>query len=243
LKRLPTFIRWLEAEDRYKRGEIHFDVCEVLTERLSTLFPHDSRPVRTSKPPSRDGDSTVRDLIASSRVSDYVINPIGSSHGREIGRGGSSRVRVVRDPDTGNLIAVKYFSSPNLDTTGFIHEVESLVKLNHPCLLRILHWVLPKRPNCAEIHTEYASRGSLDDFLSGRKAPAENAFWTPTRTAIVICDIVLGMRFVHFRELIHRDAKRSNILIRHNGRALIGDFGSSRFESDATITGQSATVH
>jgi serine/threonine protein kinase len=52
------------------------------------------------------------------------------------------------------------------------------------------------------------------------------------------------MRFVHFRGIIHRDLKPSNILIRSNGRALIGDFGSSRFTNDdGTLTGPSATVH
>jgi serine/threonine protein kinase len=151
---------------------------------------------------------------------------------------------VVRDPDTGKLNAVKYISSSNLDKGSFIQEVESLARLNHPCVFRTVHWALPNRWHCAEIHTEYAERGSLEDFESGGKSPVENTFWTGTKTAILICDIVLGLRFVHFRDIIHRDVKPSNILIRHNGRALIGDFGSSRFRNDdATVSGQSGTVH
>jgi serine/threonine protein kinase len=56
------------------------------------------------------------------------------------------------------------------------------------------------------------------------------------------------MRFVHFRQIIHRDLKASNIFIRRDGRAVIGDFGSSRFKSDdgtltMTETGPSSTVH
>jgi serine/threonine protein kinase len=43
---------------------------------------------------------------------------------------------------------------------------------------------------------------------------------------------------------MHCDMKPSNILIRGNGRALIGDFGSGQFKSDdATLTGVAATVH
>jgi serine/threonine protein kinase len=52
------------------------------------------------------------------------------------------------------------------------------------------------------------------------------------------------MRFVHFRDIIHRDLKPSNILIGWNGRALIGDFGSSRFTiDDGTLTSELGTVH
>jgi serine/threonine protein kinase len=177
-------------------------------------------------------------------MSDYMVHPIGSSEGREIGRGGSSQVKLVRDSDTGKLRAVKCFSGLNLDKGAFIQEVESLAQLNHPCVLRIVHWALPKAPRCAEIHTEYAERGSLEAVLQERRANPANAFMTWTRLGIAICDIVLGMRFVHAQQIIHRDLKPSNIFIRGDGRALIGDFGSSRFNNDdGTVTANSGTVH
>jgi serine/threonine protein kinase len=77
----------------------------------------------------------------------------------------------------------------------------------------------------------------------GRKNP-EKGFWNATRIGIVICDMVLGMRFVHFHGIVHSDLKPSNVLICENGRALIGDFGSSHFERyDATLSGVSATEY
>jgi serine/threonine protein kinase len=95
-----------------------------------------------------------------------------------------------------------------------------------------------------EIHTEWAEEGSLKDVLREVKKGTKKLFWTPTGIAIVICDIVLGMRFVHFRSIIHRDLKPSNVFIRSHGRALIGDFGSSRFTSDyATLTEPLVTLH
>jgi serine/threonine protein kinase len=153
-------------------------------------------------------------------------------------------VKLVRDPVTGNLIAVKYFSDPNLDKTSFIREAEILARLNHPCVLRIIHWAFPDSSGWGEIHTEFAERGSLEHILKERTTQTGRQFWTRTRMGIAICDIVLGMRFVHSRKIIHRDLKPSNILIRGNGRALIGDFGSIRFEnSEGTLTAESGTVH
>jgi abelson tyrosine-protein kinase 1 len=177
-------------------------------------------------------------------MADYLRAPIGPGGGREIGTGGSSRVRLVRDPATGKTIAVKYFSGPNLDRNGFIREVNFLAALNHPCVLRIIGWAFPEGSSCGEVHTEFAEQGSLADVLIRRQMESGGAFWTATRMAIVICDIVLGMRFVHLKRIIHRDLKPSNVLIQGNGRALIGDFGSSRLASDdATLTEQSGTVH
>jgi serine/threonine protein kinase len=177
-------------------------------------------------------------------MSDYVSKPIRSSQGSEIGRGGSSQVKLVRDPDTGRLTAVKFFSGPNLDRRNFIQEVQSLATLNHPCILRIINWAPPSDDRCCEIHPDYAERGSLATGLKRRRARTDNGFWTTTKSGIAICDMVLGMKYVHSRGIIHRDMKPSNIFVRDDGRALIGDFGSSRFQDDdGTLTGVCGTVH
>jgi serine/threonine protein kinase len=64
------------------------------------------------------------------------------------------------------------------------------------------------------------------------------------RKGIIICGLVLGMRFVHSQGIMHRDLKPSNILINDLGQTLIGDFGSSRYEwDDATLTGGAGTVN
>jgi serine/threonine protein kinase len=177
-------------------------------------------------------------------VSEYLTTEIGFSGGREIGRGGSSVVKLVRDPRTGSDIVVKYFSSPNLAEATFIREAEFLSHLNHPCVLRIIGWAFPRASALAEIHTDFAENGSLSDVLKHVGTRSMTDIWTRTRFGIIICDIVLGMRYVHLRGIIHRDLKPSNILITNQRRALIADFGASRFEpDDATLTPQSGTIH
>jgi serine/threonine protein kinase len=69
-------------------------------------------------------------------------------------------------------------------------------------------------------------------------------FWDPTGIGIVICGIVLGMRYVHSKGFIHRDLKPSTILINELGYAMISDFGTTRSEyDDRTWTSDTGSVH
>jgi serine/threonine-protein kinase len=133
----------------------------------------------------------------------------------------------MKDPNGFRTFAIKYFHS-DIPESAFIGEIETLVKLNHPCILRIFGYVLPSKTSQAEIHMEWASNGSLSRAYRIIKTPQCPSFLKPTGLSIIICGIVLGMRFMHSRGFIHQDLKPSNILINSQGRVVIGYFGSSR---------------
>jgi serine/threonine protein kinase len=125
----------------------------------------------------------------------------------------------------------------------FTLEVESLAKLNHPCVLRIVRWRFSDCESDAEIQTEYARNGSLDRVLADHQHGQGLSFWNRTAIGILLCGIVLGMRYIHFSGVIHRDLKPENILLNEKGHPLIADFGSCHFQSDdATPTPESGTV-
>jgi serine/threonine protein kinase len=186
---------------------------------------------------------SVRSFTLPALISDYCVEPIPYQESRRIGTGGNSRVTLETDLE-GRKYAVKHLFGDCLDKTQFIREIETLTKLNHPCILRILGWSFPSESAWAEIHTEYAVNGSLALVLRSIQTGSKFDFWNATGKGIIICGLVLGMRFVHSRGIMHRDLKPSNILINDLGQTLIGDFGTSRYEwDDATLTTDTGTVN
>jgi serine/threonine protein kinase len=139
---------------------------------------------------------------------------------------------------------IKTISQEIFDQHQFCREIEALVHLNHPCILRILGWSPPTHSHSAEIHTEYAENKSLDRVLNQGRCGATPSFWTATGKMSIVCGVIIGMRYVHRQGYIHRDLKPSNILINGRGEAMISDFGTSRLEcDDNTLTPDSGTVH
>jgi serine/threonine protein kinase len=150
---------------------------------------------------------------------------------RRIGKGGFSTVTLTRDPLSGEFIAVKHIVSSQ-ERFLLIQEVDSLAKLNHPCVVRIYGWSLPQGSREAEIQMEYAEHRSLKKVLRRVNRGILPSFWDATGIGIIICGLVLGLRFVHSRGIIHRDLKPSNILLAAKGRVLIADFGTSQYVYD-----------
>jgi serine/threonine protein kinase len=150
------------------------------------------------------------------------VSPIGP-RGALIGAGGSGTLRLFEDPTTRQQIAVKHISV--IDSISLEREVETLVRLRHPCIVRILAWSPATDSSGGEIQMEYAPNGSLAATLCSSRNPA---IWTPTRIAIVICDIALGLRYMHSQGIVHGDLKPGNIVLDRELRAKICDFGLSR---------------
>jgi serine/threonine protein kinase len=153
-----------------------------------------------------------------------------------IGYGATSSVFLVNDPNGIRKFAIKRFPA-KLHQPTFMNEIETLVKLNHPCIVKIFGYALPTQLEEAEIHMEFAPNGSLADILKRVRRGEGLSFWNSTGIGIIISGIVLGMRYMHARGFIHQDLKPSNILLSDKERVLISDFGSSRPESpDVTPT-------
>jgi serine/threonine protein kinase len=78
--------------------------------------------------------------------------------------------------------------------------------------------------------------GSLADVLDRVKNGNTPSYWTPTNITIAIMGIVLGMKYLHSKNFIHRDVKPANIFVDGKGRIRVGDFGTTRMEDCGSTT-------
>jgi serine/threonine protein kinase len=157
----------------------------------------------------------------------HKVDPIPSMSTQAIGRGAFGRVTRETDPNAPeNQIAVKRLECCP-DWSVFVREIGTLVSLRHPCIVQLIGWSRGES-NSLEIQMKLAANGALSDHLRGGRRAFRGYLRDSTLQARLICDIVLGMRFVHSRGIIHRDLKPANILLDENWRGLICDFGLSR---------------
>jgi hypothetical protein len=151
---------------------------------------------------------------------------------RRLGCGGFGFVELMKDKESKECIAVKnIYSGGDFDRYGVGSEVNTLLSLDHRCVLRILGWSPPGN-GCEKmrIATEYMSNGSLEDVLSLVKQGRGPEWWTDQAISVVIFDIIAGLQYIHSRKIIHRDIKPANIFLDEYHRAVVGDFGISELK-------------
>ncbi|KAG0234604.1 hypothetical protein BGX31_004541 [Mortierella sp. GBA43] len=76
---------------------------------------------------------------------------------------------------------------------------------------------------------QFAGKGSLRDYLSRH---FESLNWS--NKIKLARDVASGIHFIHEDNICHHDLHSRNVLVDHTGRALITDFGLSRYVDHAT---------
>jgi tetratricopeptide (TPR) repeat protein/predicted Ser/Thr protein kinase len=177
---------------------------------------------------------TARPALALPVVPGYEIE-------RELGRGGMDSVYLARQARVGGRrVALKVL--PQLATASsrarerFATEVRALSKLAHPHVVAI-HDVVIEREVCAYAMDWIDGRSLADELRAGGSSSDRIA-----RLCEVARTIARALHAAHEAGIVHRDVKPSNILLRHDGTPLLGDFGLARDDESATATQSGAFV-
>ncbi|PKC68974.1 kinase-like protein [Rhizophagus irregularis] len=143
-----------------------------------------------------------------------------------IGRGRFGIVNKANLANTG-LVALKTICSENSEeehsefNDEFVKELKLLREVDsHPNINRFLG--ITKDSEYYILVLEYANEGHLKGYLNKNFASLK---WNDKiRMAL---DIISGLKFLHSKEIIHRDLHSKNILV-NNGKLIIADFGLSK---------------
>ncbi|CAN0909269.1 Cold-responsive protein kinase 1 [Linum grandiflorum] len=147
-----------------------------------------------------------------------------------IGEGGFGSVYKGRLED-GRTVAIKVLSPGSRQgDREFMSELSMLSNITHDNLVHLLGGCVegPRRM----LVYEYLEKGSLFCNLLDEKSRSSSMFISWEARKEIAIGIAAGIAYLHEEvkpHIVHRDIKASNILLDHNLRPKISDFGLSKF--------------
>lgn len=139
-----------------------------------------------------------------------------------IGVGSYSTVTISKNNQVTKTIDNAF--SPTQDIhqlSQLLHEIIILSRFNHPNLISSIS--IQKNNTNLNINM-HASNCDLSAIV---KTPRTAALLTPTHILSITYQILSGLRYLHYNNIIHRDLNPRNIFVSTNGSVQIGDFGLS----------------
>ena len=124
-------------------------------------------------------------------------------------RGSFSEVFLARDITNNRLLALKKINEKNMNYKQKIYiqnEISILRMINHPNIIK-LYYVL-KDQNSTYLGIEYCNGGSLNKNLYEYIKPFPEKL-----VQKLMKQILLGVKSIHDKGIIHRDLKLGNILL------------------------------
>ncbi|ERT63506.1 Stk1 family PASTA domain-containing Ser/Thr kinase [Peptoniphilus sp. BV3AC2] len=160
----------------------------------------------------------------------------------KIGTGGMGDVYKAHDRRLDRIVAIKILKAQYNDETGFIKKFkrESLAaaSISHPSIVSIYD-VGTEDLAGLKVHyivMEYIEGRTLKEVIKEEgRIPEKRAL----NYAIQILD---ALKVAHSKGIVHRDIKSPNIMITHDDRVKVTDFGIARIADNTTVTATNAIM-
>jgi outer membrane protein assembly factor BamB/tRNA A-37 threonylcarbamoyl transferase component Bud32 len=180
----------------------------TIKDRPTTIQPEGTLPSRT---------------VLQDRYEILTVQGVG-------GMGAVYRARDLRFSAVEKIVAVKEMNNsapdPRLRQIGiqnFEREANILAGLSHPAIPKIFDYF--SESNRSYLILEFIDGHTMEDLLEERRQPfaqEEAIEW-----ALQVCDV---LNYLHNQKppVIFRDMKPGNLMIRHDGRVMVIDFGIAK---------------
>uniref|UniRef100_A0A6U2F592 mitogen-activated protein kinase kinase n=1 Tax=Hemiselmis andersenii TaxID=464988 RepID=A0A6U2F592_HEMAN len=204
----------LSESGSYREGLLHISQAGTTIHGADALDQHSPSPAQ--------GGSTSAKRANRSEARRYEMRPADFQNMEKIGAGSSGYVRKARWKKRDTIVAIKVINVFETEKRKqMMQEVLMMCDMGH-CDALIKFEGAFYHEGTIQVVLEYMTAGSLEDLieLSGAGIPE-------TILAYMTEQIVEGMAFMHKENQVHRDFKPCNVLVHHNGRVKISDFGVS----------------
>jgi eukaryotic-like serine/threonine-protein kinase len=151
---------------------------------------------------------------------------------KTLGRGGMATVVLAEDTELRRKVAVKRlapsFAADDVLQKRFFREARIAAKLSHPNLVAV--YDVGEEDGLPYIVMEYVEGETVADLI------ARTASVQPERAVELLLQVCAGLEHAHAADLVHRDIKPQNLLIRSDGVVKIADFGIARILEGTQLT-------
>ena len=152
--------------------------------------------------------------------------------GRIVGEGGMATVHLAHDLLLDRDVAIKFlhvhYASDASFRARFEREAQAAAGFTHPAIVDIFD--VGEERGIPYIVMEYIHGETLKEIID-QEGP-----FHPDDVAALLAQVGSALDYAHERGFVHRDIKPQNILVDHQGRARVVDFGIAKGLADAHLT-------
>lgn len=153
--------------------------------------------------------------------------------GRLLGRGAMGAVFLAEDPDLRRNVALKVLpqkirsKKDEEQVDIFIREARSAARLEHPHVVRV--YEIGRDRGYVFIAMEYLKGGDFQEIVK------KEGLFTRFKACEYAGQAAEALGYAHQHGVIHRDIKPSNLMLSHDNRCKLVDFGLAYLEDPGTI--------
>lgn len=172
------------------------------------------------------GERGVLDIKSSVSGVEGSVNPrdIEVDQTNLLGRGAGGVVAHGVHRPSGTPLAVKIVRvEDKAKRSQLINDLHTLLRMTESCfLIQLYAAYVHKDTGCVHVALEYMDYGSLADVKLRVDQVPEHIL------AIILMQILEGLKTLHLSYVVHRDVKLGNILVNSRGNVKVTDFGISK---------------